>query len=229
MNGRKIVSKITVYLLGTIAILLALMQVIQFYWKMSGSSEWQLEIDKNGVQVYSMKSPGKGLKRVKAHVDVQANMHSVIAFFQDQTTCPEFGCLEAKIIDRKSPQLYYSEFKYPFPMNHSVRQFVVKSQFVQDAGTGIVYYYHTAAPHVLPVDDCCFRVTEFNVHYRFIPKENGIIEIEMQRDFNPGVYFPDFMLNKIFVNGAFRVLSRFQSFVDREKYRNAHFDFITVS
>ncbi len=45
-----------------IALVTGLILVVGFFtataiWKRSGSGKWQLEVDKDGVQVYSMKAP----------------------------------------------------------------------------------------------------------------------------------------------------------------------------
>jgi len=198
----------------------------QTIWKMSGSNQWELIRQEQGIEVYSLKAPGSSLKQIRAKVRVKASMASIVSFFQDQSTCPEFGCLEAEIIEQVSPQLYYSSFKYPLPFNLGVREFVVKSVYYQDPVNKEVHYYHTAAPEMKPLDDCCFRVTDFYVLWRFTPVGKGEVELEMKRDFDLGGFMPDLLLNQNFPGGAYNLLARLQGFLDREKYQGAAFDFI---
>lgn len=217
------IKKFFLYSLLSIAVLAI---VFKIYWNMSGSGNWELEVDKNGVKVYTMKSPGTDLKITKGIVRVKASLASVVMFLQDHTTCQENGCLEASVLETGSDQLYYSMFTYPMPFGLKTREFVVSSSFYQNPKNKEVYYHHIAAPNKIPLNDCCFRMTRFYVLWRFIPLGNGEVEIEMVRDMDLGGNMPNVLQNLSYANSMYRFLITFQSFAGREKYENAKFDFI---
>lgn len=225
INTRRKIPKLVV-LAMVFLFFVSLVFCINYIWEMSGSNKWELEIDNNGIQIYSLKPAGSGLKKIKGKVRVKASLSSIVDFFQDQSTCEEFGCLEAKILQRVNSQLYYSTFKYPAPSLFKAREFVVKSQFYQDHASKEVHYYHVASPADFPVEECCHRVTHFYVLWRFIPVGNGEVDIEMMRDIDLGGAIPHFLLNKKSPKSGYKLLSKLQGFLDREKYKNANYDFI---
>ena len=64
MTGRVLPKVLKVLSFGS-ALVLAILLVAHFAWKYSGSNKWELEINKNGVQVYALKSPGFTLKTIQ--------------------------------------------------------------------------------------------------------------------------------------------------------------------
>src|ERR1051326_4737495 len=73
-----------------IALVTGLILVVGYFtatavWKRSGSGKWQLEIDKDGVQVYSKKSPGATLKEFRAVTKVKTSLQHVVAVFTDSS------------------------------------------------------------------------------------------------------------------------------------------------
>ena len=221
--GRRI-TKYALFSLLAIAILLLLSQMA---WKLSGSNEWELEIDHKGVQVFTLKAPGSSVLKVKGTVKIKAKLASIVALLQDQSTCEETGCLKAEVIEEVSEQLSYVAFAYPFPYDLENREFVVKSLFYQNPENKEVFFDFTAVPGKIALDDCCFRVSHFYVFWRFTPIANGEVEIELMRDIDPGGFMPDYMVNGFMSGGAYALLARLEGMANREKYKNAEFDFLT--
>lgn len=210
-------------LIGTI-FLIFLVFVAQLIWKMSGSNQWELKADKNGVKIYTLKSPGSSILKVKGTTKVKSTLNGLIALSQDQTTCDE--CLKAEVVEQVSDQVSYVTFAYPFPYYFEPREFVVKSLYSQNPETKEVFFDFTAVPGKLPADSSFFRVTHFYVFWRFKPIGNGEVELEMIRDIDPGGFAPSLMVNSYMPFEAYTLLSGLQEFVDKEKYQNANVSFI---
>lgn len=224
---RNIIKTICKAIFILVLSLLIIFFAAQAVWKMSGSGKWELEIDQQGVKVYSLKAPGSSLKKIKGVTRVKSSLSGLVSFFQDQSVCPEFGCLTATVFERVNSQLYYNEFQYPLPGPFKPREFVVKSLFYQVPETKEIHYTYAAVPEKLPENDCCVRLTHFYVFWRFIPLGNGEVEVEFIRDFDLGGFMPDVLINLELANGSYSVLSRLQSFLDRGKYKQDKFDFVT--
>ncbi|MET1256784.1 hypothetical protein [Aliikangiella maris] len=217
------VMKIIGYILLLLVIgVIAALQI----WKFSGSNTWELEIEKNGVKIYTIKTPGQDLKKVKGTVTVKATLNQIVDFLQDQDVCDDFSCLQAEIIERINSQFYYNSFRYPAPLFFKDREFVTQSHFVQDPKTLELFYYHTAAPGVIPPDDCCVRLSRFYVLWRFKPVGDGKVEIQFMRDFDFGGFVPNFLLNPNMGASAYSLLNRLQGLLDRERYKDARYDFV---
>lgn len=209
-----------------IFLILLILFIIQFSWQMSGSNKWELEIDKNGVQVYSLKSPGSSKILTKGIITFESNLHGPVAFLQDHVTCQEFGCKKAEVFYRGSEQFYFSEFHYPMPYGMKDREFVVTSTFYQDPKSKVIYYHHISEPDLLPPNDGVFRMINFYVRYRITPLENGKIAFEMTRDIDVGGMFPGLMYSQFAVGELYNLVQNLAKYAQKEKYQNTNFEFV---
>jgi hypothetical protein len=206
--------------------LFVLIYISQIVWKMSGSNAWELQVDKNGVKVYTLKSPGSDLLLSKATINLDSTLSAGVAFLQDHSTCQEFSCLKADMFYKASEQLYYSAFYYGMPFGLKDREFVVSSLFYQDPQTKTVHYHHISEPGLMPADDSVFRIISFVVIYKITPLENGQVEFEMSRKFDVGGYLPDYLMNMGFAEDHYELMLELKKYIEKEKYQNMQFDFI---
>jgi hypothetical protein len=216
---------VKVLALGSL-ILLALYTVTRAAWRFSGSNQWELVRDQNGVKVYTLKSPGSDLIQVKGLVRVRSTMGGLVKFMLDPATCNDYGCRESRTLEHVDDWLEYGTFQFNLPFPFQTREFVIRSQVHQDPRTKEVLLTFVAAPDKLPPNDCCFRVTHMNNTLRFTPLGNGEIDIEYIQDMHEGGYLPDLLLNWQRPKLVYSVLRGFQGFLDREKFRNLKLDYI---
>lgn len=226
MANRKMLNKVGRILMKSIIFILLALFIAQFAWQMSGSNKWELEVDKNGVKVYSLKSPGSSKILTKGIIDFESNLHGPVAFLQDHSTCQEFGCKRAEVFYRGSEQFYFSEFVYPMPYGMEDREFVVTSTFYQDPKSKVVHYHHISEPDLLPPADGVFRMINFYVRYRMTPLENGKISFEMTRDIDVGGLLPGFLYSQFAVAELYHLVQNLAKYAQKEKYQNTKFEFI---
>jgi START domain-containing protein len=200
-------------------------------WKSSGSGKWQLEIDKDGVQVYSMKSPGSTLKHFKIVGRLKTTLHHVVAVFNDTSLehCKEWlDCSSASAIEPWNPEGHYLIALYQvdlFPGPVSAREFLLKYQFSQDPQSKALSIDVTAVPELLPENKCCVRVTHLHNRWLWTPLKNGEVEVEVVED-------ADLRLPYVLANARAKLVWEFMSampgLMDRERYPNENekFDFV---
>jgi len=213
------------FLLLVTVSLLALLFVIRQVWRFSGSNQWELVGEKNGVRVYSLKAPGSDLEQFKGVFRVHSTLAGLVRYFQDQDACKDVGCINAHEIERVDDQLQYASFQYKLPFPFRTREFVVRQQFYQNPHTKEVLAEYVAAPDKTPPDECCFRVTNMNNRWRLTPLENGEVEVEYIMDMNEGGFMPD-LLSNVSRPQIFFLLPNLQRWVSKEKYQSAKVDFI---
>lgn len=206
--------------------LVTLFFVASLIWKFSGSNQWELFQEKNGVKVYSLKAPGLDVKQVKGVVRVHSTLAGIVKFMQDPDVCNDIGCYESKMIERVDDQLQYFSFQFHYPFPFRTREFVVRAQFYQNPHTKEVFLEYAAAPDKTPPNACCFRITDMNNTWRFTPLENGQVEIEYTVNMNDGGFVPDLLHNMKRPRVMFALLPRLQGLLNKEKYQSAKFDFI---
>lgn len=220
--GRRIAK----FLLWAVVLLVIAYWVATLVWRFSGSNTWEFVGEKNGVKVYSLKSPGTDTLQVKGITRVRSTLAGLVAFMQDAEVCSEIGCSHSRMVERVDDQLQYYTFRYEYPLRFKPRDFVVKAQFHQDPKTRNVLLQFDAVPDKLPLQDCCFRVTDMNNVWWFKPLGDGQVELEYTMNMSEGGYIPHFLLNSYRPEVMFEVLPALQKLLEREKYQSAKYDFI---
>ncbi len=219
------------YICASLAILSVVINVV---WKASGTNRWVLDIDKDGTQVYSLKTPGSSLIKFKGVTKYKYSYgHMLSAFIDDKFTdnCEDFapGCLEYKFIKpwdnhlQKNSQYWKFKLFPPF----ADREIVLNGTVYQDPKTKEILLENSAAPNLLPLNDCCVRITHLHNTWRYTPLKDGEVEVEFIQDFDLGGFFPDFLINL----GASQVYNMMHTAIpklldSRERYRNIKFEFI---
>lgn len=198
-------------------------------WKSSGSGKWRLEIDRGGIQVYSMKSPGSTLKHFRVVSRAKTSLQHVVAVFTDTSlqhcndwlrTCSSSWPIEAWNAEGHYQLAFYRvNLSWPF----SPREFVLKVQFGQDPQSKALSIDVMAAPELLPEDKCCVRVTHMHNRWRWTPVKNGEVEVEILEDMD--VRLPYFLVNAR-AKQLWSFMSRVPGLLDREQYPNEKFDFV---
>ncbi len=199
--------------------------VVRVVWRFSGSNQWELVGEKNGVKVYSLKVPGTDVKKFKSVFRVHSTLAGLVKYFQDPDACNDVGCSHSYIVERVDDQLEYASFRYKLPSPFHPREFVVREQFYQNPHTREILVEVAAAPDKLPPDQCCFRVTDMNNMWRLTPVGNGDVEVEYIMNMNEGGFMPDILMNIARPKILF-MMRNLQRFVGKEKYQTAKFDFV---
>lgn len=206
----------------------------QWYWKMSGSNQWELDIDKDGVKVYSLKAPGHMNKRFKGVIHYPYTITHMVAAMVDNNNlqnCKDWlpGCVDYETLNQFNTQtLTDTQFLtlalFP-PFKH--RESIVNGSLVQDPATKSVYIEYVAAPSRLPPNDCCFRIEHFHNTWTYTADPAGGIEVIHTQDFNLGGFFPTSLISLFQAQEVHKFLTTdLPGLLDNEKYLNARLDFI---
>ncbi|WP_395787563.1 hypothetical protein [Aquimonas sp.] len=222
-------------LLGT-AVLVLVGAGTNSAWTLSGSNTWELEIDRDGIQVYSFKAPGTFNKQFKgvARGDYTRSQIAASLLLDNDSleNCKEWipVCVDLTVLEPYSEEaqgdsvLWTLELLPPVFKN---REYVIKSHAAQDPETGIVTIDVMAGGAKVPLNDCCIRITHIHNRWQLTPVENGQLEIVLVQDFSMGGFFPDFLVNLGGAEETFKLFSeQLPTLVDKPKYRNARFSFI---
>lgn len=214
------------------AALAVLLVAAHLTWKYSGSNEWELQADADGVQVYSLKEPGKTVQQFKAVARVNTTAKRAIAAMKDvdDATCAEWipGCGGGIAVQPWNEQnlslVHFYRVDLPSPM--TPREFLYRMQFIphpQDNSMGIEF---TAMPDALPGNDCCIRITHMHNTWRFTPQANGELQVELIQDMSLGGWVPYFLFNHDRVPAMHKVMLDLPKFYNKEKYDHELLPFV---
>jgi START domain len=227
---KRVLRKVGKVLLFGIALVITILVSSHFAWKYSGSKEWKLEVDENGIQVYSLKVPGSALKRFKAVGRVKTTLNRAVAemISTDLQDCAEWmgSKCEIESLQPWNPQdmSHISFYRINYSSPFSPREFVLKVQVSQDPQSKAVLVEFIAIPDKLPRNKCCLRVENMHNSWRFTPLENGEVEVELQTNVDEGL--PYLIVNRNsprMLHGLFTIL---EQRYNREKWLRAKLDLV---
>jgi hypothetical protein len=220
-----------------VAVLIIVVFLANILWKMSGSNEWKLEFERNGVKVYSLKSPGSYNKKFKAITRANYSLNQLVAGLIENSTldnCKNHipGCIDLQVIDPWNPKTMSDTvlWKLELPPPFLPRETIIRSQVFQDAETKAVTVEIIAAPNSIPRNADSVRVTEMHNRWQYTPVGSGEVEIVFIQDIDMGGLFPDFLLNLGGAEETYKFIhDQLPGLIDREELRNIKYDFIEES
>lgn len=227
---RRGVRKIVKFLAYGSVTAAAALTVAHFAWKYSGSNQWKLVQEKNGVKVYSMKVPGDTRERFKAVTRVKTTLNRVATAFNDTTTagCRNFvpGCDAGPVLkawDSASLNyIQYYQIKNPAPF--SPRDLVIKTQMSRDPQTRGLVMEMTALPELVRRDACCVRMTQLQNRWRLTPLDNGTIELEFTQNDDPRI--PYWLYNHVMPIGLTYLRRNVERVCNKAKYGKTEYAFL---
>jgi len=195
----------------------------QLIWKFSGSNQWELVLEQDGIKVYSLKTPGTELVKFKAIGKIHSTLAGVVAWMKNPDTCKIQGCTESYEVERVGELLQYNYFQYDFSP-FGKRDFVIRSQFYQNPNNKEVLLTVAAVADKVPPKEGFLRVTDMNNKWRLTPLDNGDLEVEIENNLDFGGFAPMAAFNLRRPQSMHHILTHLQGWT--EKYQNAKFDFI---
>jgi hypothetical protein len=204
--------------------------VSHFVWVASGSNQWELDRDSDGIKLWTSKSPGSGLVRVKAEITIKSRLSGMVKALEGIDDCADAFCYDAKVLREidttPGSKAQYVRFKFNFPLpGVAPRDYVLFSEHVQDPETKKVEINLMAAPDMLPRDPCCVRVTHLHNNWKLMPLKNGDLNVEFTQDTDDGG-FPYVFQNLMLKEGTVMILDHMRGLMKEDRYRNAQVDSI---
>ena len=224
---RKKIRKILWRVAMSLIVILLLFHIV---WINSGSNQWELVRDENEIKIWTLKTPGTKLIKVKAKFQIESTLAGIVKSVEDTTSYADAGMTEDVIlIDPISAPGYYSVYtvyKLPMPSPLNRRELVALLTRYQNPKTKKIEINVIAAPNKTEPDDCCIRVLHMHNNYVLTPLENGKVDIEFRHEFDIGGSMPYFVKNAMSPEFLFTMMSDFKKLLSMDKYKKAKLNFI---
>ncbi len=220
-------------LLKVMLLLIAVLFLYNWYWINSGSSEWELEIDEEDIQIYSLKVPGDNIVKYRGVMKGNYTLGQLAAphlLDHNLTTCKEWfpnctGCEIVKPFDtirQYDISLWTLDFPFPF----LDRELLINTSVSQDENK-VVTIDVAAVPNTTNHNEGKVRLERMHNVWKFTPLENGMIECMQTQDVSLGGLFPAILLNMQGKEANFKFMrEELPMFLEKDKYRYAKFPFI---
>lgn len=227
-KGSGKVGKIFKYFSVWAVVVLAVLFAADFAWKQSGSNEWKLATERDGIRVYSLKAPGYRLLKYKALMHMDERLSDVTFYLTDLHTGYDLGATDIRRLGEViTPQLsyVYDTYKLSLPPPFGKREIVLLNTRVQDPVTKKVMISIYAAPNKLPPDTSITRVIRLSNNWTLTPLASGGVDIESVSELDLGL--PYVLANLVMPDVLVQELGKMLKVIKKERYRNQTVPFIT--
>ena len=207
-------------------VLLAVMFIADTAWTRSGSSEWKLVSDQDGIRVSSMKTPGYSLLKYKVDMRVEAKLSDVVFYMSDLNTGYDVGATDIRRLEEVAvaPQFYaYDNYKLDLKPFGKLDVMIV-NQYVQDPVTKQVRINVYAAPNKMPVDPAVRRIVHLSNNFTLTPVKAGGVDIELLSEMDLGL--PYLLQNMVMGGVAHEESQKMREMLGKDKYKNGKPAFI---
>ncbi len=177
---------------------------------------WSLEKDKDGIKVWTRKTPNSSLKEYKAVTVVQSSMDKILSTIKNYKTYEKWmykvDAGSVKLVKKTSDNDFIVRMTISAPFiksRESVTHYVVSAPDAK----GVVTISMNAEPNALPANSDYVRISKMNGYFKLVPQPNGKIEITHQAASSPGGSIPDSMANLGVVDAPFTILTKLKSII----------------
>jgi len=195
----------------------------------AAEENWDLKRDRDGIQVYTSKVEGSKYDAVKTVAIIEdVRLASLAALISDAEACADWAdrCAEAYVVEAISESEFYTYTHNDMPFPVKDRDVVAHVKWSQDAETLEVVMESTAVVGKVEEQRGRLRLREAIAHWRFLPLQNGSVEISNDAHINPGSNLPGWVTNMLLVDTPFVTMEAFIQEVRKPKYRDAEVSFI---
>ena len=201
---------------GVLALLLVVAHVA---WVRSGSYEWTLVSDKDGIKIWAMKPPGSLLKKYKVQMQVQSDLSDIVFYFSDLDTGYDAGGTALRRIEKVADDplfLVYDTYKVDLPTFGNL-DVVIVNHYMQDPKTGVVQINVQAAANKIPVDPAAKRIKHLSNNFTLTPLPNGGTNLELLSEMDLGI--PYFLQNLKMAEVWHTEIAKMREILKRPRYR----------
>ncbi len=189
---------------------------------------WELAKDEDGIKVYTREVKGAEIKEYKAVMNLKTSLSSLVALLKDVPAYKAwiYTTEKSEALKKINPResIIYSMNNTPWPI--SDRDTVFYNSINQDPKRLIVTIKITGKNDYIPEKSNLVRIKTMNGSWRFIPKDNGIVEVNYQMHNDPGGNIPSWFINLVVVKQPFETLMKIKKIIMQDKYQNAKYNFI---
>jgi hypothetical protein len=195
-------------------------------WVNSGSNEWNVVSDKEGIRVSRLKSPGYTIMKYKVEMHLDSRVSDVVYYMSNLDTGYDVGATDIRRLEEVAvaPVFYvYDNYKLDLKPFGKLDVMVV-NHYVQDPDTKKVRVDVYAAPNKAPVVPDALRVVHLSDSFTLTPLERGGVDLELVSEVDVGL--PYVLQNLLMPGVVFDESKKMREMLKKDKYRNGRPAFI---
>ncbi len=180
---------------------------------------WTLEKNKNGIKVYTRPAEGLTIKEFKVITIIKAPVSKLLSMVRNIDSYPQWvaNVKSVKMLKKVSnmEMIYYTEIQVPWPLSN--RDNIIQSIISENQETKVVTVMMTGKPDFLPEYDGIVRIPNAVGYWRFVPLEDGKVEVVMQYLADPAGNIPGWIVNMFVVDGPYKTFLKMKEIAEKEE------------
>lgn len=178
-------------------IFLTLLALHSFILWVGGQDNWQLRVNKNGIQAYSAEYPGSKIKAIKVVAEFDATPQQIASRVMDIGTATEWvsHLKTTYVMNRVSAHelYYYAEISLPWPVSN--RDFVAHLTMREDTLTGAIVIDGPVVANMIPEKKGVVRINNSTGRWVITPNGNNHVRVEYAVHVDPAGEIPTWLIN----------------------------------
>lgn len=179
---------------------------------------WELQLDKNGITIYTRDWPGSSFVAVKTVQVIQSSLTNIVGNFLDISSFPEWvkDMKEGKLIEdfnANNQRTIYMHMGLPWPLKD--RDVVIQQTLKQNPSNYEVRLLEEKRSDLIPENEGILRIPRVNSEFVLTPLKEGGVRMVWQGHNEPGGFIPSFIVNwmieNIFYDSSLNMRTRFES------------------
>lgn len=195
------------------------------------AAEWNLEKDKDGIQVFTSAVAGSDYKAFRGETIINAELNQLMALLDDTEGFVHwmFNCKSPKLLYKASLLDRYQYLINDFPWPAADRELILRNEISQDPATRItrvklsgvdVNALPAAAKAAMPTKTDAVRVEEVVGFFELTPLSDSQTKVIFQLHLNPVGSLPSGLVNAMIVDNPFETLKAMRKRVALPEYAN---------
>lgn len=203
---------------------LSLFILLGIYGPLSGQADlsegWNLNNDKDDIQVFTRKVEGEKIKQILIRTEVKGSMHALVRALEDVPTHGDwvFKCHSSRFGEKISDSEFYYYIKTDFPFPTSDRDLGIYYKRWQEED-GVVYTNSTCAVDAFPKEKKHVRISLFESYYRLERISDTKIAVEYFAKADPGGSIPKWIINLAITAGPTKTMKALKKQIQLAKYQ----------
>lgn len=190
-----------------------------------GEESWSLARNRDGIKVWTREIPGYPIRAFKAEMVIKSSLTGLVSLILDTENARRWVYRTDRIQllkrdDEKASFVIRVETDFPWPLTD--RDVVLVGSIVQDEETGVVTVQsRSLSTSEYPENPDFVRMPDMTGTWIFRPIGNGLVEVTMIGQANPGGNIPSAVVNLIIHETPYRTMQGMRKLVAAPKYQKA--------
>lgn len=189
--------------------------------------DWELVKEKKGIQVFTKSIENYDFKIFKAHIILDASIHSFVAVIHDIDNFKDWGykIIDASVLKRGGDTLliHYSTAKAPFPYKNRDGIYLDRFNWTSETKT-LLIDIEILDDYLEPKEDMVrLKGKGF---WKVVVQPTGKLDVIFQMQIDPGGNVPAWMGNIFVDDSPYYTLLNLREIIKKDKYQHKKYQFL---